>query len=87
MISHPRPISELLQPNFKDIAALYEGEFQSMADIDVPLVELMAAREEIVKRMHATFTEEERSFLLTFKSRKPDWSLLGIANIEQLPTG
>ncbi|MDN7125294.1 nucleotidyl transferase AbiEii/AbiGii toxin family protein [Pseudidiomarina sp. 1APP75-32.1] len=85
MISHPRTISELLRPNFKDITALYEGEFKSMADIDVPLVELMAAREEIVKRMHATFTDEERSFLLTFKSRKPDWSLLGIANIEQLP--
>ncbi|SDB23158.1 Predicted nucleotidyltransferase component of viral defense system [Pseudidiomarina indica] len=62
MISHSRPISELLRPNFKDIAALYEGEFKSMADIDVPLAELVAAREEIVARMHATFTDEERAF-------------------------
>lgn len=85
MISHPRPISELLRPNFKDIAALYEGEFKSMADIDVPLAELMATREEIVERMHAAFTDEERAFLLTFKSRKPDWSLLELANVQQLP--
>lgn len=56
-----------------------------MTDIDVPLVELMAAREEIVERMHAAFTDEERAFLLTFKSRKPDWSLLGLANVQHLP--
>ncbi|WP_258239710.1 nucleotidyl transferase AbiEii/AbiGii toxin family protein [Pseudidiomarina homiensis] len=85
MISHPRPISELLRPHFKGITALYEGEFKSMADIDVPLAELMAAREEIVKRMHESFTDNERKFLLTFKSRKPDWSLLGVANVQQLP--
>lgn len=85
MLSHPRPISELLRPKFKDIAALYEGEFKSMADIDVPLAELVAAREEIVKRMHESFTDNERKFLLTFKSRKPDWSLLEIAHVQQLP--
>lgn len=56
-----------------------------MAEIDVPLAELLAAREEIVKRMHARFTDEEIAFILTFKSRKPDWSLLGIPNVEQLP--
>ncbi|PWW07933.1 MULTISPECIES: hypothetical protein [Pseudidiomarina] len=56
-----------------------------MADNDIPLAELVAAREEIVERMHAAFTDEERSFLLTFKSRKPDWSLLGLANVQQLP--
>ncbi|MDT7525598.1 nucleotidyl transferase AbiEii/AbiGii toxin family protein [Pseudidiomarina sp. GXY010] len=84
-LSHPRPISELLRPKFKDITGLYEGEFKSMADNDIPLAELVAAREEIVERMHAAFTDEERSFLLTFKSRKPDWSLLGLANVQQLP--
>lgn len=62
MISHPRPISELLRPKFKDITGLYEGEFKSMVDNDVPLAELVAAREEIVARMHATFTDEERAF-------------------------
>ena len=85
MLSHPRSISELLRPKLKDITGLYEGEFKSMADNDVPLAELVAAREEIVERIHVAFTDEERAFLLTFKSRKPDWSLLGIANIEQLP--
>ena len=66
-------------------ADLYEGEFKSMVDNDVPLAELVAAREEIVARMHAAFTDEEKAFLLTFKSRKPDWSLLGLANVQQLP--
>ena len=29
--------------------------------------------------------KEERAFLLTFKSRKPDWSLLGLDGIDRLP--
>lgn len=85
IVSHPRPISELLRPHFKDISELYEGEFKSMADIDVPFAELVAARGKIVKLMHAAFTDEERSFLLTFKSRKPDWSLLGLDGVDRLP--
>ena len=32
IISHPRPIAELLKPNFKDISEVYEGEFRYMAE-------------------------------------------------------
>lgn len=32
IISHPRPIAELLNPHFKDITGLYEGEFSNMAE-------------------------------------------------------
>lgn len=85
IISHPRPISELLQPHCKDIAALYDGEFKSMAEIDVPLIELEATRKELVTHINTSITDKEKTFLLTFKSRKPKWSLLGLNNIEQLP--
>ena len=56
-----------------------------MAEIDVPLAQLMATREELVERIHDTLTDEERAFLLSFKSRKPDWFLLGLNDVEQLP--
>lgn len=85
MISHRRPISELLRPNFKDIAATYDGEFKSMAEVEVSLADLEVAREELVAHIHTSLTDEEKTFLLTFKSRKPNWSLLGLANVEQLP--
>lgn len=40
IISHNRPISELLKPVFKDIDAVYKSEFADMTEIPVSLEEL-----------------------------------------------
>lgn len=85
MISHNRPIAELLRPNFKDISGLYEGEFRSMAREDVPLHELEITRERLVDLIHSSLTERERQFLLTFKRCAPEWPLLGLQGVEHLP--
>jgi predicted nucleotidyltransferase component of viral defense system len=85
MISHNRPIAELLRPNFKDISGLYKGEFRSMAQEDVSLHELETTREHLVDLIHSSLTKQERQFLLTFKRRSPDWTLLGLDGVEHLP--
>lgn len=85
IISHPRPITELLKPHFKDISNIYEGEFRNMAEHDLPLADLANAREQLVNIINNELTQEERKFLLSFKSREPDWSLLGLPNIDKLP--
>lgn len=85
IISHPRPIAELLRPNFKDISGLYDGEFKTMAKQEVSRAELESARVQLVDNIHSLLTLQERQFLLSFKKLQPDWSLLGIEGIEQLP--
>lgn len=85
IISHPRPITELLKPHFKDISNIYEGEFRNMAEHDIPLAALANAREQLVNIINNELTQEERKFLLSFKSREPDWSLLGLLDIDKLP--
>jgi len=85
LISHNRPISELLSPTRKDLKAVYENEFVRMAQIDVPLQELEAVRETLIRGLNAALTESERRFLLSFKALKPDWSLLGFPHVENLP--
>lgn len=85
IISHPRPIAELLRPNFKDISGVYEGEFLNMADEDIPQTALEATREQLVTLINTSFTLQEREFLLSFKNRTPDWTLLALSSIEQLP--
>lgn len=85
IISHPRPIAELLRPNFKDISGVYEGEFRNMADQDIPQAELEATREQLVRLINSSLTPKERSFLLSFKNRAPDWALLELSGIDQLP--
>lgn len=85
LISHSRPIAELLRPPRKNIAGLYEGEFREMAQIDVPLAELQAVRETLIATLNKNLTADERRFLLSFKNRSPDWSLLPLPKVNELP--
>ena len=56
-----------------------------MAETDVPLVELEAVRMRLVDLIHQGLTDSEKSFLLSFKNREPDWSLLGLDGVSELP--
>ncbi|SNS60612.1 nucleotidyl transferase AbiEii/AbiGii toxin family protein [Pseudomonas segetis] len=75
IISHHRPIAELLRPNLKDITDIYEGEFRNMADQDIPQADLEATREQLISLINTSLTPQERAFLLSFKSRTPDWTI------------
>ena len=83
--SHNRPMAELLKPQFKDISAIYAGEFANMAETDVPLEELEAVRDRLVALIHQGLTENEKAFLLSFKNREPDWPLLELSGVSELP--
>lgn len=83
--SHNRPMAELLAPKFKDISAIYAGEFANMAETDVPLKELEAVRERLVELIHKGLNESEKTFLVSFKNREPDWSLLQLSGVSELP--
>ena len=85
LISHNRTMAELLCPTRKDLQATYDNEFVRMAQVDVPLQELKAVRERMISELNKSLTDDEKRFLLSFKALKPDWSLLGLSNIEALP--
>ncbi|MDC9720171.1 MAG: hypothetical protein PSN46_05505 [Gammaproteobacteria bacterium] len=56
-----------------------------MAESDVPLEELVSVRERLLALIHQGLTESEKGFLLSFKSCEPDWSLLGVDDVSELP--
>jgi predicted nucleotidyltransferase component of viral defense system len=85
IISHSRPISELLEPNKKDISALYDSEFATMTDLPIELDELITAREQLIQQLNADLTDDEKRFLMSFKLNQPDWSLLGLEGVDLLP--
>ena len=85
LIGHNRPIAELLAPRRRDIAGLYDGEFREMVREPVLLQTLLDARERLVSALHAELTKEDRAFLLSVKGRKPDWSLIDLPGIADLP--
>lgn len=84
LISNNRPIAEMLSPNRLDMRPAYEGEFANMAETHVPVEELEDVREELIRILHRDLTEDEKQFLLSFKNREPDWSLLGIEHVDAI---
>lgn len=85
LISHNRPISELLAPSELDIGAAYEQELLGMTNIAISLEELKQTRRELVKILNENLSQTEKEFLLSVKDGSPDWDKLGLANIDRLP--
>ena len=85
MISHPRPIAELLDPHRLDMTAIYQNEFAGMTGQQVTLDELAKTRESLIAQLTQGMSEAEKMFLIAFKSGKPQWALLELDGIDQLP--
>ncbi len=85
LISHPRPINEILNPRLKDFSKIFEIEFKGMTLETVNLEELLSLREKLVKSIALSLSSNEKMFLITFKEMKPNWELLALENIEQFP--
>lgn len=85
LISHNRPMAEILQPNRLPIETTFAGEFLGMSRLPVTCEELVAVRERLIDLLHQELTMEERLFLLSVKSSQPDWSLLGLTSVKHLP--
>ncbi len=85
LASHDRPMHELIDPVRKDITALYKNDFLEMTDEPVAIEELLTAREELVRRLSSELTDTERRFILSLKNGMPEWNLMDLPNLENLP--
>ena len=85
LISHDRPMHESLNPIMKEFKDVYESEFQGMTQEEVSYDELVEVRSTLVSNIRQILTPDEKNFLLSFKNGEPDWKLLGIDGIENLP--
>jgi predicted nucleotidyltransferase component of viral defense system len=85
LASHNRPLHEVLFPQPKDIRLSYEGSFAGMTLEPVPLDALLETRERLFRELPASLDASERDFLRTLALARPDWSLLGIPHLKELP--
>jgi predicted nucleotidyltransferase component of viral defense system len=85
LISHNRPIAELLNPNLKDLSSVFIREFRGMTMENISLDTLYQIRLELISTINKLITESDKKFLISFKSGTPEWSLLGIDAAESLP--
>ena len=85
LASHNRPVHEVLFPQLRDIRNDYENNFAEMTEEPVALNLLVAARERMVRELQQGLSAKERRFLLSLVAAEPEWSVLGVEHLEQLP--
>ena len=85
LISHNRSLMEVLDPGLQDIKNIFESDFFGMTADSVKLDDLLDARAELIKNIKESLTEDEIKFLLSWKNKRPEWKLLGIEGIENMP--
>jgi len=85
LISHPRPIVELLNPNLQNIYDVYHQEFRGMIFEQISLNELIQTQKLLFQKIKDVLTKDEKEFLIAFKSLDPQWNLLGLEDVAKLP--
>ncbi|WP_321475100.1 nucleotidyl transferase AbiEii/AbiGii toxin family protein [uncultured Paludibaculum sp.] len=85
LLSHNRPMAELLAPTRKRLEAEFERGFAGMAATAVTIQDLEDAREALIGSIAGQMSEAHRRFLLSFERGEPDWSLLAVPGARDLP--
>ncbi|WP_253076215.1 nucleotidyl transferase AbiEii/AbiGii toxin family protein [Bradyrhizobium sp. 87] len=85
LASHNRPVHEVLFPSLRDLRQEFEHNFAGMTTEPVELDALLAARERMMRELQQGLNADERRFLLSLVAAEPEWSLLGVPHLEQLP--
>jgi predicted nucleotidyltransferase component of viral defense system len=85
LVSHPRPLVEILSPQQKDIRDIFEKEFKEMITENVTYEALETTRRELVATLREELTSNERRFIVSMKQGKPVWDLLELEGFKDLP--
>jgi predicted nucleotidyltransferase component of viral defense system len=85
LISHNRPMHELLSPNFSDMRKIFSGQFAGMAASPFTYDDYEETRARLIAEICRSLNEKDRIFLLSLKQGTPDWKLIDIPELRELP--
>ncbi len=85
LVSHMRTMYEVLQPHLLDQRSVFANQFQGMSDITFTYEDFEATRKKLVHTVKSSLSENDRSFLLSFKRGNPDWNLFPVEGLKDMP--
>ena len=85
VLSHPRPINELMAPHWQPINEKFKAEFDGMTFEAIEFEDLVAVRPAMLTALQTHFTQSDHAFLLSFKSGNPNWAKFDYPNVADLP--
>lgn len=85
MLSHARPMHELLSPHFLDQHSAFESQFAGMTVTPFSYETFESTRKQLLETVLKSLTKDDRDFLLSFKKGEPQWELLPTLDLKHLP--
>lgn len=85
LLSHNRPMFEVLSGRCKDLSDEYRDGFEGMTDEPVTIDELIQTQATMIDALIGNMPDEHRMFLVSFEAGEPDWGLLKIPHAKDLP--
>ena len=86
LLSGKRPINEILLSTPKDQHEAFENQFAGMAFTPFSYDDFVATRTRLNDAIKVALTDQDKAFLLSFKRGEPDWSLVDIAELQNMPS-
>lgn len=85
LLSHNRPMGEVLSGRVKDLAGEYRNGFEGLTEEAVPIDDLIETQHSMIAALIGGMPDHHREFLMAFERGAPDWSLLKISHVADLP--
>jgi hypothetical protein len=85
ILSHNRPMAEVVAPARLDVAQEFGRSFAGMTEQSATLADLYKTREEFIAGLVGNMPDEHRRLLISFEKDAPEWGFLDTPHAEQLP--
>ena len=85
LLSHNRPINEILFSRINDKKADFKNQFEGMAKEKFDYEDFIKISKLLREKISNLFSDNDKKFILSFKRGKPEWSLF-VKDISQYPS-
>lgn len=85
LVSHYKPIDELIYPKLKDQKSAFNNQFSGMTRKEFSYEEYELTRNILINCIGQRLTEDDKQFLLSFEMGTPKWELSPYELLKDLP--
>lgn len=85
LVSHYKPINELIYPILKDQKSAFNNQFSGMTTEEFTYEEYELSRNILINSIGQRLTEDDKQFLLSFEMGEPKWELSPYELLKDLP--
>ncbi len=85
LISHYKPINELIAPVLKDQKLAFDNQFAGMATVEFSYNDYINTRNKLIELINNKFSADDKKFILSFEMGEPKWELFPLSILKDLP--